>query len=53
VMVNNYISNIFSIYFYSFKALQALLHGLVTNTACKTLELKVDYFNIICMNSFY
>jgi len=29
-----------SINFSYFQALQALLHGLVTNTTCKTLELK-------------
>jgi hypothetical protein len=27
---------------FSLKALQAFLHGLVKNTTCKTLELKVD-----------
>lgn len=30
----------FEIIFFYFQALQALLHGLVTNTTCKTLELK-------------
>ena len=36
----NTLSFFSSIHFSFIKALQALLHGLVTNTACKTLELK-------------
>ncbi len=40
VMVNQIFKAFFHSFLFFLPALQALLHGLVTNTTCKTLELK-------------